>query len=52
VSDHVEFVEGDFGIGQMVADAFDEGRRHIDGSGCDVAPNRLGLLSECLLVRQ
>jgi hypothetical protein len=36
VSDHVEFVEGDFGIGQMVADAFDECRRHIDGSGRDV----------------
>jgi hypothetical protein len=47
VSDDVEFVEGDFGIGQMVADAFDEGRRHLDGSGRDVV--EVGLVGAQLL---
>jgi hypothetical protein len=36
MSDHMELVEGDRGLGQMVSDAFDEGWRHVDAGRGDV----------------
>ena len=36
MSDDVELVEGDTGIGQMLAHALDEGRRHVDADAGDL----------------
>ena len=36
MSDHMELVEGDRGLWQMISDAFDEGRRHVDADRADV----------------
>jgi hypothetical protein len=39
MSDDVELVEGDLGVGQVLGYAADKGRRHVDGDGFD----RLGI---------
>ena len=36
VGDDVELVEGDAGVGQMLADALDEGGRHVDAHRADL----------------
>ena len=42
MSDHMELIESDPGIGQMAGDAFDEGRRHVDADRGDVL--RIGIV--------
>ena len=36
MSDHMELVEGNLGLWQVVGDAFDEGRRHVDAGRGDI----------------
>lgn len=47
VSDDMELVEGDPGVGQLVGDAFDEGRRHVDADRSDVF--RVGVVGAQML---
>jgi len=49
-ADDVKLVKGDGSVGQLLGNAFDEGRRHIDadfGNGFGIALMGLEILSEC-----
>ncbi len=47
MSDRIELVEGDRGFRQMVCDAFDEGRRHVE-AGCGDVVRRAAVGAQML----